>query len=272
MSSGGGRGGHRRPSGWTGGDFLGGDQVEGHHAVGELLRAGRRRALRVWASSAQAERGPVAELVALAGRRGVPVALKAPEALASAAQTAAPQGVVAWAEPVRSADLDLLVAAETGHPPFLVCLDGVTDPGNFGSVLRTALCAGVDGVVVGRHRSALLTPAAVKAAAGAVEHLPVAAVPGVPAALARLSSAGIWCVGLDAGASADICSTPVLGDAVALVMGAEGRGLSPLAARRCDTLVRIPQSGLLGSLNVAAAAAVACFEVARRRYGAESRA
>lgn len=244
---------------------LGGTQVEGHHAVAELLHARRRRARRLWVSTAHAPDGVVALLAAQARSDGVPVHEKSPEALAAAALTNAPQGVIAWADPVEAVSLDALVGARDATAPFLVCLDGVTDPGNLGAVMRSALCAGATGMVVGRHRSAPLTPAAVKAAAGAVEHLPIAVVPGVPSALARLAAAGVWTAGLDVAGREDIWSVPVLDGAVALVLGAEGRGLSVLAKQRCDVLVRIPQAGVLGSLNVAAAAAVACFEVARRR-------
>ena len=191
------------------------------------------------------------------------------EAVLATARTGAPQGVIAWADPVRAVDLDELleISALTG-PPFMLVLDGVTDPGNFGSLLRTAACAGVGGVVVGRHRSAPLTPAAVKAAAGAVEHVPIASVGGVPAALQRLNRSAVWLVGLDPFGADEVWSASLFDGPVALVLGSEGKGLSRLARERCHSLVRIPQQGPLGSLNVAAAAAVACFEVARRRAGA----
>ena len=149
--------------------------------------------------------------------------------------------------------------------PFLLVLDGITDPGNFGAVLRTAECAGVTGIVVRSHRSVRITPTVAKAAAGAIEHLPFAVVPGIPAALRTLSSHDVWTVGLDAAGPRPIHELDLGGEAVALVLGAEGRGLSRLAAERCDVLASIPLRGTLGSLNVAAAAAVACFEIARRR-------
>jgi 23S rRNA (guanosine2251-2'-O)-methyltransferase len=148
---------------------------------------------------------------------------------------------------------------------FLVALDGVTDPRNHGAVLRVAESAGASGVVVPRHRAALLTPAAVKAAAGAVEHVPIALVGGVPGALQEMARANVWTVGLEAEASTSVFDLTVAEAPVALVLGAEGRGLSPLAAKRCDVLAAIPHHGRIESLNVATAAAVACFEVARRR-------
>jgi 23S rRNA (guanosine2251-2'-O)-methyltransferase len=247
---------------------LGGEQVEGHHAVHELLAAGSRPTHRIWVVGAHAKSGPIGELVQLAHGRGVQVLLKTAEDLMQVARTGAPQGVIAWAGPVVPVPLGSLIGGSSQErPQFLLVLDGVTDPGNFGSLLRSAACAGVGGVVVAQHRSAALTPAAVKAAAGAVEHLPISLVPGIPAALQQLTRAGIWSVGLDPGGKEELWRTTVLDGPVALVLGSEGRGLSHLVRQRCDLLARIPQSGPLASLNVAAAAAVACFEVARQRAG-----
>jgi 23S rRNA (guanosine2251-2'-O)-methyltransferase len=131
--------------------------------------------------------------------------------------------------------------------------------------MRSALAAGATGLVTGRHRSAHLTPAALKAAAGAAEYLPVATVPGIPAALASLSAAGVWTVALDAGAATPLWNLPLASAPLALVLGAEGRGLSRLVHQRCELAVNIPLRGPLASLNVAAAATLACFEVARMR-------
>jgi 23S rRNA (guanosine2251-2'-O)-methyltransferase len=195
----------------------------------------------------------------------VPVHLKSHDALLGAAKTSAPQGAVAWADPVAAVPLDELLMPGQATPQFLLVLDGVTDPGNFGSILRSAACAGARGVIIGRHRSAPLTPAALKAAAGAVEVVPIAEVPGVPAALQLLTRSGIWAVGLDPDGNEDLWQAPLLDGPVALVLGSEGSGLSRLVRQRCDVLARVPQSGPLSSLNVAVAAAVACFEVARRR-------
>ena len=195
--------------------------------------------------------------------------------LDATARTEAPQGVVALADPLPAVTLADLVAAPSAGAggqgarpsgaPFLLALDGITDPGNFGAILRTAECAGVTGVVLPRHRSARITPTVTKAAAGAVEHLKFAVVPGIPSALRTLSSHHVWTVGLDAAGPRPLHELELSGEAVALVLGSEGKGLSRLVAQRCDVLASIPLHGILGSLNVAAAAAVACFEMARRR-------
>jgi 23S rRNA (guanosine2251-2'-O)-methyltransferase len=237
--------------------------------VRELLRAGRRAVHQLLVAEgleAPDEQHPLAEILDLAELRGIPIRRVPRGKIDAEAGTEAPQGVLARADPVAALELDQLLRRDPGGPPpFLIVLDGVTDPHNLGAVMRTALGAGATGLVVGRHRAAHLSPTAVKAAAGAVEHLPVALVTGVPAALADLKAAGVWTVGLDAEGPGTVWDLDVATESVALVLGAEGRGLSRLSRQRCDLAVGIPLAGPLGSLNVSAAAAVACFEVARRR-------
>lgn len=246
----------------------GGEQVEGRRAVRELLAAGRRRVRDVWLSEGLDASPLLAEIADLAAGRRVPVRTVAKERLEAMARTSAPQGVVAHAEPLPEASLDELARTRPdGVAPFLLVVDGVTDPHNLGALLRTAECAGATGAVVAGHRAVLVTPTVAKVAAGAVEHLPLAVASSIPAALTRLGKAGVWAVGLDAAAAASVTGLAVAAEPVALVLGSEGRGLSRLVLERCDTVVAIPQYGALASLNVAAAGAVACFEVARRRVG-----
>ena len=224
----------------------------------------------MWVAQDQAGHEPLVGIVSLARRQQVPVQLKSPEALAGAARTSAPQGVVAWAQPVErclATPRAELPGAGAGPPAFLLVLDGVTDPGNFGSLLRSAACAGATGVVIARHRSAPLTPAALKSAAGAVEKVPIAVVAGIPR---RPATAG-QSRGLDGRPRprrpADLWQTIAPGRARGAGARVRGGGISHLVRQRCDVLARIPQSGAVESLNVAAAGAVACFEVARRRAG-----
>jgi predicted rRNA methylase len=155
--------------------------------------------------------------------------------------------------------------SKTGKMAFLVVVDGVTDPQNLGALLRSAECAGVTGVVLPRHRSAHVTPTVTKVAAGAIEHVSVAVVPGVPGALQELERLGVWTVGLDERGSEPVFNLQLGDRPIALVIGAEGRGLAPLTRQRCDVLARIPLHGSIDSLNVSAAGAVAMFEVARQR-------
>jgi 23S rRNA (guanosine2251-2'-O)-methyltransferase len=158
-----------------------------------------------------------------------------------------------------------LTKRRKGRAPFLVAVDGVTDPGNLGALLRAAECNGATGVLLPRHRSVHVTPAVTKAAAGAIEHLPMTVVAGLPSALERLKAAGVWVIGLDGGGDTPVDRLALAAEPLVLVLGAEGAGLSPLVRKRCDIVAAIPLRGRLASLNVAAAAAVATYEVARQR-------
>jgi 23S rRNA (guanosine2251-2'-O)-methyltransferase len=244
---------------------LGGEQVEGRQAVRELLAARRRKVREVWIAEEAGESAILAEIADLAAAARVPVRRVSRGRLDGDARTEAPQGVLARAEPLTEADLDDLTRPAGSLPPFLLVLDGVTDPHNLGALLRTAVGAGVTGVVLGRHRSAHVTPTVAKAAAGAIEHVPIALVPGIPAALTELARAGVWTVGLAADGARSIHDLDLGDQAVALVLGSEGKGLSRLARQRCDVVASIPLHGPLESLNVAAAGAIAAFTFAHQR-------
>jgi 23S rRNA (guanosine2251-2'-O)-methyltransferase len=237
--------------------------------VRELLLAGRRRVREVLVAEEGDDAQGLADLLELAADLRVTVRRVSRTRLGSVARTEAPQGVVAFAAPLEEHDLDDLAATPTasGAAPFLLALDGVTDPGNLGALLRTAEGAGVSGVVLPRHRAVHVTPTVTKAAAGAVEHLPMALVGGLPAAITRLQGAGVWVVGLDGGGPTSLFELPLATEPVCLVLGAEGRGLSRLVRERCDVVAAIPLAGALGSLNVSVAGALGCFEVVRRRIG-----
>lgn len=241
---------------------LGGDQVEGRNAVRELLIAGRRRVSELFVSADPGDSAIVAEIVDLARESRVTVTEVSRRRLDQVAASSSPQGVVAHAEPLKAVELEDLLDDES---PFLLMADGVTDPGNLGAMLRAAECAGVTGVILPRHRAARVTPTVAKAAAGAIEHLRIAQVGGIPAAMQRLEEKRVWTVGLDGRATTSIYDLAVATEPVALVLGAEGEGLSRLVAERCNQLVSIPLAGRTESLNVSTATAVACFEVVRRR-------
>jgi len=245
---------------------LGGEQIEGRQAVRELLIAGTRRVREIWVASDLDENETVSDIVSVAQHERVPVQYVARKRLEAAARTEAPQGVIAYANGIPEVELATLIRRTPGKVPFLVAVDGVTDPGNLGALLRCCDGAGVDGVVLPRHRAVHITPTAAKSAAGAVEYVKMALVGGLPAALAQMKDAGIWVVGLDDAADRDLFDLGELAtDAICLVMGAEGAGLSRLVRERCDVVVSIPMLGRLSSLNVSAAAALATYEVARAR-------
>ncbi len=183
-------------------------------------------------------------------------------------KTANHQGIVAYAAGVDYCSVaDILAAArERGEAPFVIVLDGVTDPHNLGSVIRSAECAGAQGVIIGKRRSASVTAAAVKAAAGATEYVKIARVTNLSAALQELKRAGLWIAG------ADMAGNPMtrqgLNGPLALVIGSEGEGLSRLVKDNCDFLVSIPLFGKIESLNAAVAAAVLMYE--KKRQDAET--
>ncbi|MEM1333950.1 MAG: 23S rRNA (guanosine(2251)-2'-O)-methyltransferase RlmB, partial [Actinomycetota bacterium] len=237
---------------------LGGGQIEGRQAVRELLIAERRPVHEIWISAELEGDAGVEDIVTIAHARRVPVAYVAKAKVEREARSEAPQGVVAFAADLPEADLGTLIRpSRSGAPPFLVAVDGVTDPGNLGAIIRSCDGAGVSGVLVPQHRAAHVTPTVAKAAAGAIEHVPIALVPGLPATLARLKEHDIWIVGLDDGADRELFDLGDLGAApICLVLGAEGQGLSRLVRERCDTIVSIPMQGGVGSLNVSAAAAL----------------
>jgi len=245
---------------------VGGEQVEGRQAVRELLLAGRRKVREIWILG-DVEPSPILEdILELAQGERVPVREVSRGKFFAEARCEAPQGVLAKAEELPEVSLDDLATARPGgRPPFLVAVDGVTDPGNLGALLRSAECAGATGILLPRHRAVHVTPTVTKAAAGAVEHLSFAVVGGLPAALQQLHKQGVWVVGLDSEGPTSLWDLPAADGPIALVLGAEGAGLSRLVRQRCDEIVSIPLTGALASLNVAAAAALACFEVARAR-------
>lgn len=244
---------------------LGGDQVEGRQAVRELLLAQTRRVTEVVLASDLDEADILDDIIDLADEQKVTLREIGRNRFDGMAATGSAQGVLAMAAPLREHDLEELAVARDGRPPFLLIVDGVTDPGNLGALLRTAECSGVTGVVLPRHRAARITPTVTKSAAGAVEHLPMAVVSGIPTALRMLSENGVWSVGLDGAAGDSLYDLTLANEPVALVLGSEGTGLSRLVRERCDTVVSIPLRGMLSSLNVAAAGAIACSEIARRR-------
>lgn len=245
---------------------LGGQQVEGRQAVRELLLAGKRKVYEILVATDIEDVGVMSDIIDLAKDMRVQVVEVNRRKLETMARSESPQGVLAHAAALPETPFDDLVKRRPGRPPFLVAVDGVTDPGNLGAIVRSADGAGVTGIVLARHRAVHVTPTVAKASAGAVEHVPMALVPGIPAALKRMKDAGIWIVGLDDGGDKSLFDLGDLAaEGICLVLGSEGGGLSRLVSERCDLIVHIPMRGRLSSLNVSAAAALACYEVARHR-------
>ena len=231
----------------------------------ELLAAGTRPARDVWVAEGLDPAPVLRDINELAKRARVSVRYVSRRALEAEARTDGPQGVLAHAQALPEWDFDDLCQGQGAGAPFLLAFDGVTDPQNLGALLRSAEGAGVTGAVLPRHRTAHVTPAVTKAAAGAVERVRLSVVPGLAAALSRARDLGVWVVGLDERADQSLYELQVATEPVLLVVGAEGTGLSRLVRQRCDVSVHIPLKGSIPSLNVAAAGTLAVFEVSRRR-------
>ena len=243
------------------------DQIEGRRPVLEALKAGRTITELFVASGAHTS-GALAEIVTVAERRSIPVRLIPRKELESRSSTRNPQGVIALAASFRYASLDDLLAraASSGEPGLFVALDGITDPQNLGALARSAEAAGAHGLIVPERRAAGVTAAAEKAAAGALEHVPVAQVTNLSRALEELKKSNVWIVALDAGPQAtSIHDLELATDAVCLVVGGEESGVSRLVREHADVVAHIPMVGQIASLNASAAGAVALFEIRRRR-------
>lgn len=246
---------------------IGGNQLEGRQAVRELLRVKHREVREVLVEK---ERDPSAildEIAELATNARIPLRFVSKEELAARSRTEVPQGVIAFCRellPTPLEELASLIGAGAA-PGFVVVLDKVLDPHNLGTIMRSALSFGATGIVLSAHGASSVTPTVAKAAAGAIEHLRIALVPGAAGALVELRRSSIWTVGLDAAGSVDLSECAVLSEPLALVIGSEGRGLSPLVKARCDVMARIALLGPLASLNASIASAIACYVVATAR-------
>lgn len=241
----------------------------GLHSVEEALRAGRRRFDHVLVSNERHDTR-LARLVAQCRSAGVRVRQEGREQLTAMAKTPTHQGVVAFVRPQEFLTIEDIFdpATSPDNAPaqarLVLALDGVEDPQNLGALLRVADGAGVDGVVLTERRSAPLSPVAVKASAGAAEHLRIARVVNLVRALEELKGRNLWVIGLDERGDTDYDRFDLTCDCV-LVLGREGAGLHDLVRRTCDHLLRIPMAGGVSSLNVSAAGAVVLYEAARQR-------
>jgi len=215
------------------------------------------RVRKLWVEEGRERRPEIRRLIGSVGSANVSMVRD----VRQMAETEAPQGLVAECTPLTPTPLDRLAV---GHAA-LVVLDHIEDPHNVGAIARSALAAGMTGMVISSRRQAPLSAAAFKTAAGALERFPVAVVGSIPEALTRLKSGGVWVVGLESGAETSLFDLGLLTESVAIVVGAEGAGLSVLAAKRCDVLAAIPMVGDTESLNASVSAALACFEIMRAR-------
>jgi len=241
--------------------------VYGVHPVREALRSGKVQALFV----AEGETGPaLKEILDVARAANVQPLAHLRSQLDALAHGGVHQGAVAVVGEYNYAQLDELVqiAQRAGKPPLLLVLDSVQDPQNLGALVRTAHVAGVHGVVIPKDRAAGVTPSVVKASAGATEHLKIATVVNIARALEELKEQHVWVAGAVAAGGSKAPWEIDFTVPIALVLGAEGKGIRPLVLRGCDLLVKIPMFGKVASLNVGAAGAMLLYEVVRQRAAA----
>lgn len=240
------------------------DFIYGIHATAEALAAGERLRL-IHVVDDRKRDAALRDLLARAGDAGVPVRFER-RGFFSELPARAHQGVVAVAPPFAYASLhDVLNAKPRAAKRLYVLLDHVIDPHNLGAIVRTAECAGADAVVFPERRSAGINATVRKAAAGATAHVPIVRVANLADAMRKLKKAGVWVVGADASPPAVEMTQADFDRDLALVVGAEGSGLSQLVARECDYLTRVPLHGRIGSLNASVAAGVLLFEILRQR-------
>ena len=239
------------------------DRIEGRNPVAEALKSGRNID-KLYIKKGQ-NQGSIIPIIAMAKKKGIQITEVDSHKLDSMSETGAHQGVIALcaAAEYKTVEDILNIAKEKGEPPFIVILDRVTDPRNLGSVIRTANCAGVHGVLISKHDSVGLTSVCAKASAGAVEYTPVARVNNLAKTIDELKKQNIWVTGADASGERDLYESDLKG-AVAIVIGSEGEGISRLVLDKCDFKVKIPMKGNVNSLNASVAAALFIYEAARQ--------
>ncbi len=241
------------------------DKLFGINPVLEALKSGRPIQRLLVAEQRKSDRD-VQEILRLARSSRVELRMMSREALNREAPHSVHQGVIAFASAREYAELDALLAipAQKGQTPLFVILDGVEDPRNLGAILRTAEATGVHGVIIPERRAAGLTDTVAKAAAGALEYVPVAKVVNIVNTIETLKKTGVWVVGAEAGGDAVYWDADFMRP-TALVLGGEDKGVRRLVGERCDYLVSVPLLGRINSLNVSVAAGALLFEVMRQR-------
>ena len=239
--------------------------IEGRNPVIEALRAGRPISRILMDRNTQVH-GAAAQILQSAKSKGIPVELVDKQSIDRQSVTGSCQGVLAFAAAKDYVSLDDLfsISRERQEPAFYLVLDGIEDPHNLGAILRTAEATGVHGVVIRERRAVGLTPAVAKASAGAVEYIPVAMVTNISQSIMALKKNNVWVTGIDM-AGGQGYSQVDYNLPTAIVIGGEGKGLSDLARKRCDSIASIPMKGKVSSLNASVAAAVVMYEVLRQR-------
>ena len=238
--------------------------IEGRNAVIEALRAGRAID-KIFIARGDVDK-TLGHIASKAREKGIVVVESDRKKLDFMSQTHAHQGVIALCAVREYCTVEdiFAVAEERGEKPFVIVCDEISDPHNLGAIIRSAECAGAHGVIIPKRRSAGLTAIVDKSSAGAAEHMAIARVPNIPAAIKELKDRGLWIYGTAADGQSDLWHTDFTGS-VALVIGSEGDGMGRLVRESCDFIVSLPMKGQVSSLNASAAAAIVMYEVLRQR-------
>ncbi len=241
------------------------EQIEGRNPILEALRA-NHELTKVYLLKNEAPTGPLREILGLIEKKKIPLHPVDAAALNRMSQTRNHQGIIALAADWKYATVDAILERATakGEPPFILILDGVEDPQNLGSVIRTAEAAGVHGIIIPERRAVGLTATVARASAGAIEYVPVARVTNLTKTVDELKKGGMWFTGAEMDGKIDFQKADLTGP-LGLVVGGEGKGVSRLLAEHCDQLVRLPMWGSINSLNVSVATGILVYEVRRQR-------
>ena len=237
----------------------------GRNSAREALRARRRHIHRVVLADNVGQAPIITEILSLAKKLKIPVQTTSRHKLNEVSKEHQGVALQVGRYPFVAVEDILRRATKLEQPPFIVALDHITDPHNVGAILRTAEIVGVHGILLPKQRAASITPAVVKASAGATEHIWVAQVSNLVQTLKKLKQTNVWVIGVEGTTQATPYHQANLSDAIALVIGSEGQGMSRLVKETCDLLIKLPMKGQIESLNASVAAGLALYEVWRTR-------
>lgn len=246
------------------------EKLAGVNSIMEALK-GRRKVQKILIQEGRTGK-KVDELVRLANKKGVFIQYVEKQRLDQMYTAANHQGIIAQVDSYEYSTIEevLEYAALRQEPPLFLILDGLEDPQNFGSVIRTAECAGVHGVIIPRHNSVEITAAVARASAGAVEHMNIVQETNLVNVIKKLKEQGLWIIGADISGESDYFDVSIPSP-TAIVIGGEGQGIRRLVKENCDLLVKIPMTGMINSLNASVAAALVIYEAIRQRKINKSR-
>ena len=240
------------------------DQIEGRNSVLELLESGKD-INKIFVTRGE-KHGSINKILAIAKEKRIIVVEKDKKQMDEMAQEENYQGVIAIVPPFEYAEIEdiLNLATEKGEEPFVVILDGIEDPHNLGSIIRTAETAGVHGIIIPKRRAASVNSTVNKTSAGAVEHMKIARVTNISDAIEELKQAGLWVCGTDIDANKYYYNQDLTGP-LGIVIGNEGKGMGDKVKKNCDFLVKIPMKGKVTSLNAAVSTGIVVYETVKQR-------